>query len=115
MGRRVYRRRGRLRVPAVSTRGVQRRHRCPSPDCHTFVPMERLACTTHWFALPADLRVRLNRTFRRNGQQHLAAYREALRFLNAAAQQRAGQGAARGPERKGESVTVTLAHLEVRR
>lgn len=54
---------------------------CPSPGCRIYVPRQRLACSDHWFSLPADLRKAINDTYRRDTQRHLQLYREAVRLL----------------------------------
>jgi hypothetical protein len=57
-------------------------HRCPSPGCNIHVPMRRLACSDHWFALPAELRDAINSTPRRDRRRQLELYREAVRLLH---------------------------------
>ena len=54
---------------------------CPSPGCRIYVPAKRLACSDHWFSLPAELRKGINDTYRRDTQRHLQLYREAVRLL----------------------------------
>jgi hypothetical protein len=37
-------------------------HRCPARPCAAEVPNRLLACPTHWFRLPADIRREVART-----------------------------------------------------
>lgn len=60
-----------------------RRHRCPAPHCRIWVPLHRLACSDHWFALPASLRRELDRTYRQDRRGHLKAMTEAFHLLGA--------------------------------
>lgn len=39
------------------------RHECPAPDCEVTVPFEKLACHSHWYAIPRELRDRLAREY----------------------------------------------------
>jgi hypothetical protein len=59
---------------------------CPAPGCRIWVPVRRLACSAHWFSLPAQLRKGINDTYRRDVRRHLALYREAIRLLHLNAQ-----------------------------
>jgi hypothetical protein len=59
---------------------------CPAPGCRIFVPARRLACSDHWFSLPAELRDGINATYRRDVRRHLELYREAVRLLHLNAQ-----------------------------
>lgn len=34
-------------------------HPCPAPGCPLTVPTSKLACKTHWFMIPRDLRNRV--------------------------------------------------------
>lgn len=38
-------------------------HRCPADGCEVYVPDSVLACKTHWFRLPRDIRSRVNRWY----------------------------------------------------
>jgi hypothetical protein len=36
------------------------RHECPVPGCRVMLPRARLMCRPHWYAVPTELRLRLN-------------------------------------------------------
>lgn len=52
-------------------------HECPAPGCVTRVRREQLACPPHWYAIPADLRERLWRAWRRGTDAEHAEARAA--------------------------------------
>lgn len=41
-------------------------HDCPAPGCIRRMPAHLLACPTHWYAIPRELRTRLNREYHEN-------------------------------------------------
>lgn len=57
--------------------------RCPAPDCPGERDGGQIACRTHWFRLPNDLRRRIWRLYRdaRGSIVHLESVREAIRLL----------------------------------
>lgn len=57
-------------------------HGCPAQGCSNTVPREMLACRSHWFSLPPDLRGRISETWR-NGDTAawLKARDEAVALL----------------------------------
>lgn len=80
MGRRGPRapRRGSSRSVSRST------HECPAPGCTERVPTHRLACPTHWYAIPADLRGELWDAYRNYGPlsaKHCDAIEACITFL----------------------------------
>lgn len=57
-------------------------HTCPVPGCKKQVPYEQLACRSHWYALPLDLRNRVWRAYRgRSDEDHLMVVAEAIEWL----------------------------------
>ncbi len=60
-----------------------RLHRCRAPGCTSKTPVTRLMCHGHWFQLPAELRNRINGTWRRDDAAYRLAVLHALRFLRA--------------------------------
>jgi hypothetical protein len=42
--------------------GMEKTHRCPSPQCAIIVPNTRLACPSHWYALSAPVRAAIYTT-----------------------------------------------------
>lgn len=73
---------------------------CPSPGCPRRIRPAQLACREHWRSLPVPLRGRILREFhkRPGSLAHLAAVREGIRYLRAAA----GQVTVRIPTRPGD-------------
>lgn len=58
-------------------------HKCPKEGCAIELPREILACRPHWFALPMELRNRINRTWRGGAiGEYVAARQEAVDWLN---------------------------------
>ena len=57
---------------------------CPAKDCNNRIADEMVACTPHWYALPAELRTRILRLYRRKPgtELHRAAVLEAVRLLH---------------------------------
>jgi hypothetical protein len=39
-----------------------RKHRCPAHPCQEYVSDRLLACPTHWFQLPTEVRVQIEAT-----------------------------------------------------
>jgi hypothetical protein len=62
-------------------------HQCPATGCHVQVKHEQIACSFHWFQVPAELRGRIWRAYRARSkslfakQEHKAAVFEAIVFL----------------------------------
>jgi hypothetical protein len=60
------------------------RHACPKIGCDKRLFMPTLACSQHWYAIPEELRRRINRTWRNGSMaEYLAAREEAVAILNA--------------------------------
>jgi len=61
-------------------------HQCRANGCRERIPLGRLMCRTHWFALPRPLQRAINVTWR-NVRRDREAYednvREAVRLLDA--------------------------------
>lgn len=60
-------------------------HQCPKDGCEVTLPRHILACRPHWYAIPAELRAEVNRTWRRFGIDpgpYLAAREAAVEALN---------------------------------
>jgi hypothetical protein len=59
-------------------------HKCPGLNCDQQVPADQLACRSHWFSLPRDLRNRVWSAWRAGDQtRHAAAVRDAISHLQA--------------------------------
>lgn len=71
-----------MRSPRQSARTIPK-HCCPGTGCRIYLPVERLACGSHWHALPVELRDELVRTLRRDRRRHLTAYLQAISLLKA--------------------------------
>jgi hypothetical protein len=52
-------------------------HVCPGPECEIRLPSHVLACSTHWYRLPAELRSHIRRAW---NAQDLIEHRRAVRF-----------------------------------
>ena len=62
-------------------------HDCPKKGCPTRIPFEQMACKKHWYALPPDLRKRINWAWRTgNVSATIHARRDVETILNGAAQ-----------------------------
>jgi hypothetical protein len=48
----------------VKAQGQTRRHHCHWPGCDAQVPPAMWGCRKHWYALPADLRNRVWKSYR---------------------------------------------------
>ena len=57
------------------------RHECPAPGCVRRVPTLLFACSRHWYALPQELRGRLNRAWRAAPSEYLAVRAECVTWL----------------------------------
>lgn len=53
-----------------------RLHTCHWPGCNRQVPPALWGCRPHWYALPADLRARIWRTYRIGQEESLTPSRE---------------------------------------
>ncbi|MCA1824472.1 MAG: hypothetical protein LC640_09475 [Frankia sp.] len=70
-------------------RGVGRRpppHKCPALGCTVWVALDKLACNTHWYALPEPMREEIRATYRRDNRRQLQLVVEATRFLQSPVQ-----------------------------
>jgi len=55
---------------------------CPYPGCTAGVSTDRLACATHWYLVPRDLRSRVWTAFLANDyRKHRAAVSAVLQFF----------------------------------
>lgn len=69
----------------MSVTSVRRR------DAFVTLPFDKFACQGHWFSLPPELRGRISRLWRDQGQDlttYLAAREEAVAMLSAATEPR---------------------------
>lgn len=58
-------------------------HPCPKNDCPEQLPFELMACKAHWFALPPELRRRINTAWRTGDVRGtIHARREVDAWLN---------------------------------
>jgi hypothetical protein len=65
---------------------VRRTHQCPGAGCRVEVVASQLACRSHWFSLPREVRDRVNRTYRNryaDPHAHRVAIAEAVALLDA--------------------------------
>ena len=54
-------------------------HKCGKPGCRVQVPTTMLACRTHWYALPRDLRQTISAAYKAGDTVgHREAYLEAV-------------------------------------
>jgi hypothetical protein len=77
------RRQGRWHVADAAR--VKRTHQCPGAGCRVEVVQSQLACRSHWFSLPREVRDRVNRTYRnrdRDPHAHRQAIAEAVALLD---------------------------------
>lgn len=61
-------------------------HACPAPGCENRVPRSQLACRSHWYALPADLRSAVWDAYNHHGpgsDEHGEAIGAAIEWLDA--------------------------------
>lgn len=64
-------------------------HTCPAPGCSQVIHDSVLACRAHWFALPKDIRSRVNRwyvigqTAATMSPEYRAALEDAVAFWGA--------------------------------
>lgn len=57
-------------------------HECPAPGCIADVPFDKLACRTHWYAIPKHLRDALwNAWLDDDLERHAAIRAECVAFL----------------------------------
>jgi hypothetical protein len=62
---------------------VNTRHECPSFNCSVQVPRSQLACRSHWFSLPKDLRGRIWDAYTLGEREaHSALIAEALEIFH---------------------------------
>jgi hypothetical protein len=58
---------------------------CPYPECEKEIGETLFACRPHWFSLPAELRAKIWRNYRRgNLEEILSGYEEAEHFWTGA-------------------------------
>jgi hypothetical protein len=70
----------------ADTTKAKRTHQCPGAGCRVEVAASQLACRSHWFSLPREVRDRVNRTYRdrhRDPHAHRVAITEAIALLDA--------------------------------
>jgi hypothetical protein len=59
-------------------------HECPAPGCTIMVPKVQLACRSHWFSIPQEIRSRLWAAWRSHDEiKHAQALRDCIAFLTA--------------------------------
>lgn len=70
-------------------------HDCPAPGCDAQVPFEMLACRTHWYQIPSDLRRELWFEYRRHfgEDSYFEARAECLAALGVPDEEIAGANA----------------------
>lgn len=74
----------------VRSQGQTRDHHCHWPGCGRNVPPAMWGCKTHWYALPAELRRKIWRTFKpgqeisgRPSAEYVEAAREVQAWITA--------------------------------
>lgn len=61
---------------------MNRRHACGWPGCGTSVPISLWGCREHWFALPREIRTRINRAYQQGDREALLrAHRRAIQWI----------------------------------